>query len=325
MSDGVNMKSSRKGLFLAIMLAFCNCYSAPLAAEENPRIALCEPAAPAAPCCQNQGTFYAPLRGYVSQTFGRGLGYNRGYTSLGVFFDPTIQRMPRVRPFVDLRGHVFKNNKWAFNAGGGVRFLVPALRRVFGINTYYDYRRAKRDYHQIGVGLEILGPCYDLRFNSYIPVGHRDHFSHPNVYRYPGGFLAVCRRKQKALQGFDGEICTSLRKLCPCTCGCWDFYIGIGGYGYPGDCGRNANGGMLRLGMNYINFFDFEVRITDDRLFGTRVQGCVAFNFPLYICEDQTCCEDQGICCLECLADQPVERQEIIVVDHERCMWKTNF
>lgn len=263
---------------------------------------------------------YAPARAYVGQTFGRGVGYNSGYTTVGVWFGPA--KWNCVRPFLDVRGHIFKQHKWAGNAGGGIRFLCPSLRRVFGFNTYYDYRRAKRDYHQVGVGLEVLGPCYDLRLNGYFPVGHHTHATHPRIFDYPGGWRAICRRKQHALRGVDGEISTSLRKLCPCWCSCWDLYVGLGAYAYPQECGKNANGGRFRLGIAFLDRIRLEVKVSDDDVFGTRFQGYIAFSFPLYICEVPHCCQDD---CLESLAEQPVERQEIIVTGHEKCSWKTNF
>lgn len=268
---------------------------------------------------------YAPLRGYVGQTLGRGIGYNKPYTSVGLFY------MPRrysccVLPFLDMRLHKFNHGKFAYNLGGGLRFLVPSLNRVMGINSYYDYRDGKRDWHRLGIGFELLGPCFDIRINGYFPVGSHTHESHPKRFCFPGGFFASCTRKTEALRGVDGEICTSLQKLCPCWCRCWDIYMAVGAYAYPIHCGHNANGGKFRLGISFCDSLLFEFRLTDDRYFGTRVQGFFALSFPLYICQENVCCEP-GCCdlCLRTLADIPVQREEIIGEDRGRCCWKTNF
>ena len=84
-----------------------------------------------------------------------GIGYEDGYTTFEAFLasDPSQWK---VTPFLDARGHVFNNGKWAANAGVGLRALWR--NRAYGINTYYDYRNTGRFHsNQIGVGLETLG------------------------------------------------------------------------------------------------------------------------------------------------------------------------
>ena len=98
-----------------------------------------------------------------------GIGYEDGYTTLEAFLasDPSQWK---VTPFLDARGHIFDNGKWAANAGVGLRALWG--NRAYGINTYYDYRNTGRfNSNQIGAGLETLGELFDFRINGYLPVG----------------------------------------------------------------------------------------------------------------------------------------------------------
>ncbi|MDE3045922.1 MAG: inverse autotransporter beta domain-containing protein [Verrucomicrobiota bacterium] len=70
-------------------------------------------------------------------------------------------------PFLDARGHVFDNGKWAANAGVGLRTLKGT--RAYGINAYYDYRNTGRFHsNQIGAGLESLGELILRVYDSNI-------------------------------------------------------------------------------------------------------------------------------------------------------------
>ena len=98
-----------------------------------------------------------------------GIGYKDGYTTFEAFLAPDPSQWT-ITPFLDARGHVFNNGKWATNVGAGVRTLLG--NRAYGINAYYDYRNAGRfNSNQIGVGLETLGKLFDFRINGYLPVG----------------------------------------------------------------------------------------------------------------------------------------------------------
>ena len=90
--------------------------------------------APPAPCI-DENLCRAELR-YRDP---RGVGYNTGYTTLELFLTPNWDS--NVQPFVDLRGHIFNDGKWAANAGLGARgaWLKDV---IFGLNTYYDFRDA---------------------------------------------------------------------------------------------------------------------------------------------------------------------------------------
>jgi hypothetical protein len=70
-------------------------------------------------------------------------------------------------PFLDARGHVFNNGKWAANAGAGLRALWK--NRAYGYNTFtttIEVRDASTRI-KLGVGLETLGELFDFRINGY--------------------------------------------------------------------------------------------------------------------------------------------------------------
>ncbi len=107
----------------------------------------------------------------ASHTEGKGLGYSKGYSSLDLFLSQPFSNRTLV-PFLDLRGHIFNDSKYAANAGLGFRILSKCKKQVWGINAMYDYlQTSQRPYNQVGGGLEVLGEKWDVRINTYIPVG----------------------------------------------------------------------------------------------------------------------------------------------------------
>ena len=82
------------------------------------------------------------MRVSARYTSPKGVGYDQGYTTLETFLSPWDVFNDKWLPFVDGRGHIFDNGKWAANAGLGVRYL--SCSRVWGINSYYDYRNTSR-------------------------------------------------------------------------------------------------------------------------------------------------------------------------------------
>ena len=74
----------------------------------------------------------------------KGIGYNQGYSTLEGFFAPRTLFRETWLPFLDVRGHILDNGKFATNAGFGLRYLSQA--RIWGINSYYDYRNTCRQH-----------------------------------------------------------------------------------------------------------------------------------------------------------------------------------
>jgi hypothetical protein len=224
-----------------------------------------------------------------------------------------------IQPFVDVRNHIFNNGEYALNLGIGARFCDFWLGGAFGLNLYYDFLHwDHHDYHQVGFGVEFLDIdlccfSFDFRLNTYFPVGDHSHCSCKNVFKFPGGFEVECQRCRKSLGGFDAEVGTCLNWCCsPCDTCCipLDFYIAAGPYYYARDCGDDVYGGRVRLEASYCNF-TLMLGTTYDSVFDGGVQVGLFFSLPL------------GDCCCPCF--ESVYRNEIIVLDHKRCIWETNF
>lgn len=285
--------------------------------------------------CDDQVYMACPITGdvYVKYTAGKGVGYPTGYTTAGLFYAPVALRCERLQPFLDLRVHVLDNARRAVNAGFGARYLVPQCNAILGLNVFYDFREARRvshDFHQMGIGFEMLGCCFDFRANGYFPVGEKTHSGCRHQFSFPGGFFATCRKQQTALAGGDFEFETSLcrlrscfRCLNSCSCCCWDPYIAAGGYFYDRDCCRcrRIDGWKIRSGVGLCDWLRAEVRVSHDSVFKTLVQGVFVLSYP--ICEPaKACCETT--CCYDCRYLTPIERQEMIVLE-DHCRFRANW
>lgn len=157
-----------------------------------------------------------------------GIGYEDGYTTLEAFLasDPSEWA---VTPFLDVRGHVFNNGKWAANVGVGLR--TPWKNRAYGINTYYDYRNTGRlRSNQIGVGLETLGELFDFRINGYFPVGTKISDPYHTAFKtFSGHHMILSQKYQSAMKGADAEFGFHFGKT-----ESFDFYAAAGPYYFIG-------------------------------------------------------------------------------------------
>jgi len=256
--------------------------------------------------------------------FGRGVGYKDGYSSLDFFYAPFNQTCVGL-PFLDIRGHVFDNGRWAANAGLGWRYLGPSSCWIWGANVYYDYRRShEHNFQQVSFGIEALSANWELRANGYVPVGKklhaRSHFSEFSFLEFSGNNILIQqhekRKFEEAMEGVDAEVGYHFWRG-----GCFDLYAGIGPYYFRGEHNhKDAIGGKARITAQISDYLTLEVSDSWDSLFHNRPQGLIALNLPLGPSAKVTrtnpdCCE-----CPEILLDrlyQPVEKQEIIVLSNK--------
>jgi hypothetical protein len=257
-----------------------------------------------------------------------GVGYDTGYTTLAFQLFPNVQPAAQSLYFIDARFHYFNDNKWAANLGFAVRSYKECWDAVLGINAFYDFRQIHDEFHQVGVGLEMLGRRFDLRVNGYLPIAQTTFFGHTHNYNYPGGYFASCTGINRALVGGDAEICTSFWR---CGCRSWcgsqiDPYIGIGPYYYTQRNQKNPFwGAKARIGVNVGRRCTVEVRGSHDKFFGTLIQGFISFNFtlgPKQIPYSPGCCYDP---CVDAQLHSPIQRQEIIAESKPCCCWSSNF
>ena len=239
--------------WLSTMCAFTVCQAAP--EDKN--------------CLENSPR---PMRAAARYTSPKGIGYQTGYTTLEGFFSSMFK--DKWIPFVDLRGHVFDNGKLAANAGLGVRYLTPS--RVWGINTYYDYRNTKHQhYNQVNLGLESLGRVWDGRINGYLPVGGKQSpYYHTKFKEFKGHSMYLRSSREFAFKGINAEAGFHLDhfKKAP-------LYFAAGPYYLTGK-GASAWGGQLRASVDLFHrYLRLEANTSYDSFFKWIGQGQISLNY----------------------------------------------
>jgi trimeric autotransporter adhesin len=239
----------------------------------------------------------------------KGIGYNQGYTTLEGFFS-LYNGWDNWTPFLDVRGHVFNNGNPAINAGLGMRYL--AKNRIWGVNSYYDYRNTKhRHYNQAALGLESLGSIWDFRLNGYLPVGKKQSSKYDLEFRRFEGHTAILRQKYEyALAGFNAETGAHVD--------CWKsfpLYFAAGPYYLTGK-GNSAWGGQARASITIFNYLKLEGNTSYDNLFSWIGQGQVGLNFS-FGGKKKVSKQKNGRCSTSLAKRryQSVDRFEIIPVD----------
>jgi len=245
----------------------------------------------------------------------KGVGYNEGYTTLETFLSPWNAFNDKWLPFVDGRGHIFDNGKWAANAGLGVRYLSSS--RVWGINSYYDYRNTShRNYNQVSVGLETLGTLWDFRINGYLPVGKtHTHLYDTKFKAFEGHSILVSSKRQFAMKGINAEAgfhVDHFRKV--------PLYFATGPYYLTGK-GASTWGGEFRVRLDLLkHYVRLEGNTSYDHFFKWTGQGQISVNIPF---GGKSKVKKRGENCRRSIklserVLQPVDRNEIIPVGKQK-------
>ncbi len=251
-----------------------------------------------------------PMRVTMRHIEGNGVGYDQGYSTLEGFFTLPCSLNGSWIPFLDVRGHIFNNGKPAANAGLGLRY---AASRIWGINTYYDYRKTSHlNYNQISMGLESLGRLLDFRINGYLPVGQKSEHYGTKMDGFKGNHLILSRKKEFDMKGANGEMGVHITNNKYAA-----LYAAAGPY-YLDYKGINAWGGELRLALDVTDYFRIEGNTSYDNIFNWIAQGQFSVNIPFggkktVSPKKGRSCKNQGIMATRAL--QKVDRNEIIVVD----------
>lgn len=243
-----------------------------------------------------------------------GIGYENGYTTLEAFFASDPNRW-KASPFLDIRGHIFDNGKWAANAGTGLRILWG--NRVYGINTYYDYRNTNRfNANQIGAGLETLGRLFDFRINGYLPCGTKTSNPYDATFEtFSGNYMFISQKYQSAMKGADAELGFHFG-----TSKSFDFYAAAGPYYFIGEVAPATWGGKARISGIFKDILTLEISDSYDRTFHNKFQGQISINFS-FGPKSKVKKTDRSCTVAHALNDrmlQLVGRQEIIVIDKIR-------
>lgn len=243
-----------------------------------------------------------------------GIGYEDGYTTLEAFLAPAPTQWT-VSPFLDARGHVFNNGKWAANIGTGLRTLWKS--RAYGINIYYDYRNTDRFHsNQIGVGLETLGELFDFRINGYLPLGKKTSNPYDTTFKkFSGNYMLLSQKYQSAMKGVDAEFGFHFGKS-----ESFNFYAAAGPYYFKGKKAPSTWGGKGRIAGIFKDILTLEISDSYDRTFRNKFQGQISLTFSFgptskvkeidHTCKLANMLNDRML--------QPVVRQEVIVIDKVR-------
>jgi|JI9StandDraft_1071089.scaffolds.fasta_scaffold04881_9 hypothetical protein len=249
-----------------------------------------------------------PIHMAVRYTTPRGIGYNSGYTTLEGFFTSIVDTY--YLPFLDLRGHVFDNGRFAVNAGAGFRYLT--LDRTYGINVYYDYRSTKHQhYNQVALGLETLGEVWDARLNGYLPVGKKQSSLYDTEFDgFQGNYFYLESRREFAMKAANAEVGLYIDNYDPAL-----LYFAAGPY-YLNGKGPSAWGGEFRARADLRGLLRLEANVSYDHIFRWIGQGQISLNvaFGKKYETKRSSCKERGF---DARAMQRVDRSEIIPVDKE--------
>ena len=244
----------------------------------------------------------------VGARIGDGRSYDVGYATIGAFIG-TYCCDSGDSYFLDFDFHRVEDGRLATNVGVGWRTFSPFGGEIFGVNVYYDTRHlVGTTLQQIGVGFELLGKCWDIRGNGYIPIGKQQALVGSSLEDFSPPFFVVRDDFKSAMWGLDVEVG---KYFCSGCCGY--LYGAIGPYFYDSLCCNSIVGGIGRLSAELTCGLSVDFFVSYDEFFGTKVQGQVTLAFP------GVCIEDLWRCLF-----RPVRRNEVIVVENISC-FTANF
>lgn len=250
------------------------------------------------------------FRAEYGYAFGEFIGVDRSYQEMGFFAAP--YHTENAAWFVDGRAYFFDDYRWGASAGTGYRKAF-SHNRVFGANIYYDYLEGFiKTFHEIGLGLEWLSPCWDFRINGYHHIDPNRKGAGRNNFNYGDGYEASCDQVEYSFDRIDMEVG---RRFCYCPCGTW-LYVGAGPY-YLYSRLDEVFGGFFRATVSWRDIVSLEGRVSYDDMYKTRVQGRVLISIPLAkLCEWGSCCRD--------ILTEPVRRNGVMFTD-QCCDWEWNW
>jgi trimeric autotransporter adhesin len=264
-------------------------------------------------CHSSCETNPSPARLSTRHIEAKGVGYHCGYTTVEGFFSFYLPWNDQWIPFVDLRGHVFNNNRLAANAGIGCRYR--GVSRIWGSNFYYDYRHTHHhSYYQAALGLESLGEQWDVRLNCYLPMGIRkSHHYDLSFDHFVDHEMIQSHKREFSMSGANAEVGAHV-EMCNIP-----FYFTMGPYYLTGS--KTAWGGQAKAIVDCCEYVRIEGNVSYDNIFKWIGQGQLSVILPLGRKR-----EIKNNCNLTCSsavalshrAIQRVERNEIIPVSSKR-------
>ncbi len=285
----------------------------------------CE-AIPPAPCrqvCKRKCISYPYLPKRIDirhvQGEGQGIGYGTNYSTVALLY-ASQYRPGHIMPMLDLRGHRSDNGAYAANIGIGGRYIPDSdcFCELLGFNVFWDYREGcLGHYNQIGVGIEVLGRCWDFRANAYAPIGKRKRKRETVFDDFTDGCFAVHRDIEFATYGFNAEVGYYLIK----SSRCFFLYAAGGPYYLARTCSDYTLGGEVRLQPQYRDYITLDFMLSYDPVYHTVFQASIIFSLPLYQIRGRNC----GPCGIsDRQIYQPIRRFEIMPIGKTSC-WEKNY
>ena len=254
-------------------------------------------------------------------TSSEGIGQKKGYTSFDLFNG--LMGTENGLIFTDLRGHIFDDGKWAFNAGIGIRYRFDWKKIIGGANFFFDYRRnSKNHFTQIGLGYEVLGRYLGFRMNGYIPFEKIKKFKGVEFNRFAGNRLIYDQKFTLAMYGVDADFSGRL-----CRGKNLDVLLGVTPYYFKGSFGKSAVGAKARVEVEAYETIGGMIRASYDKVFKFNIQGEARLKFafgPRVKRKKKTSNSAPSCitCCDEYLINKrlvdPLDRQEIIVLSDQK-------
>jgi hypothetical protein len=247
---------------------------------------------------------------------GRFIAIDQNYGGASFFVVPSSTTS--IHPLFDIRGFKLENKDYAASAGIGMRFVDKPIKKVYGINAYYDYLYLRsKSFHQWGVGFELLSGCWEFHVNGYLPVSHKHYLTSERTQEFPGGFVTTFRQNEFALKGVEFT-----------AGGRWNFnedlylYIAPGFYFYNNRDIGNFQGFQCTAEINWNDWISFKLNSSYDSKFKGRFQGVLSLNLPFDI--GNSLCECTCRTPESRMVGLPVRRNDLIFIK-KCCSSESNF
>lgn len=216
----------------------------------------------------------------LDKGIGGGIGYDDGYSNLGVLLPFTINPDQSML-FLDVRAMVTDQGAGGVNLGAGWRAYSDTVDKIFTIAGWYDYDDGHfQDYHQLGISGEVIGQYLTTRVNGYFPINNDEILISNNLnggayFQSNRIYLTRSRITESSYGGVDAEVGGPLPVL-----GKFGIDGFVGGYYYNSDHDKSAAGAKFRAEANINDWWQMSVSYAKDSVFGSNAWMNVTLSIP---------------------------------------------
>lgn len=185
--------------------------------------------------------------------------------------------------FGNLRFFRTNEGNWGGNGGVGYRKYLDRFDRFLGAALYFDRDGSRgQNFEQLTVSLESIGTNYDWRMNIHMPFGAErreiDNSFNAGSARFQDRNLVFdsTRTFANAYKGFDMELGFPLHNK---LANKHDVRAYVGGYLFRDDVLNDIAGWKTRLAGNVVPSIDWNLELTRDNTFDTRIQFGASWTF----------------------------------------------